>query len=288
MYYAGSGGGSGDTTTLLIGATATEACDANGKGTVLMDFGYSDFIEGDADVAGGGPTTLNNLNNNIFGGGRIGDGGLTLKNSGEIQGTSSTSPLVIDTGSRMVTNTGTLNATNDGALYISSPLNNTGGKLTARFGEVVASQGASGGTATVSEGGTIEFSGPTTTAVQFADNSFIAATLVLNDSVHFKGVISNFAKFNIHDEIDLNDINSATAHKVSYAGGVLTVKDAAGHTAQLHFSGAYTINNFNLSDDGHGGTLIEDPPVVEQKAVMRRRRSPMGRCWKSGCRIRVR
>jgi hypothetical protein len=267
MYYAGSGGSSGDTTTLLIGATATQKqVTLTGKGTVLMDFGYSDFIEGDADVAGGGPTTLNNLNNNIYGGGRIGDGGLTLKNSGEIQGTSSTSPLVIDTGSRTVTNTGTLNATNVGELYINSPLNNSGGKLTARFGELVASQGASGGTATVSEGGIIEFGGPTTTAVQFADNSSIAATLVLDDSVHFKGVISNFAKFNIHDEIDLNDINSATAQKVSFTGGVLTVKDAAGHTAQLHFSGAYTINNFHLSDDGHGGTLIEDPPVAEQRA----------------------
>ena len=55
-----------------------------GKGTVLMDYGYSDFIEGDADVAGGVPTTLNNLNNIIEGGGRIGDGGLTLKNSGTI------------------------------------------------------------------------------------------------------------------------------------------------------------------------------------------------------------
>src|ERR1700722_12054984 len=78
MYYAGSGGSSCDTTTLLIGATATQKqVTLTGKGTVLMDFGYSDFIEGDADVAGGGTTTLNNLNNNIYGGGRIGDGGLT-------------------------------------------------------------------------------------------------------------------------------------------------------------------------------------------------------------------
>ena len=101
MYYAGSGGSSGDTTTLLIGATgAQEQVTLTGKGTVFMDFGYSDFIEGDADVAGGVPTTLNNVNNTIEGSGRIGDGGLTLKNGGTIEaGTvgAGSSPLVIDT-----------------------------------------------------------------------------------------------------------------------------------------------------------------------------------------------
>jgi hypothetical protein len=84
----------------------------------------------------------------------------------------------------------------------------------------------------------------------------------IDDSVHFKGVISGFAVNNIEDEIDLNDINSATAHKVTFTAGVLTVKDLAGHTAQLHYSGSYTINSFNLSDDSHGGTMITDPPVA--------------------------
>ena len=74
-----------------------------------MDYGYSDFIEGDADVAGGVPTTLNNVNNTIEGGGRIGDGGLTLKNSGTIEA-GGENVLVIDTGARTVTNTGSMGA----------------------------------------------------------------------------------------------------------------------------------------------------------------------------------
>ena len=265
-YFPGQGAYPGpNTTTLLIGATGTQKqVTLTGKGTVLMDYGYSDFIEGDADVAGGVPTTLNNLNNIIEGGGRIGDGGLTLKNSGTIASTDD-DPLVIDTGARTVTNTGTMAAFSFSTLDIESPLNNAGGKLTTHYSEIDVAQGATGGTAVLGIG-TIEFGGPTTTAVQFQDNQYSGSSLVLDDSVHFTGVISGFAKANLYDTIDLNDINSATATKVSFSGGVLTVKDGSGHTAKLHFSGAYTINNFHLSDDGHGGTLIKDPPVVEQRA----------------------
>ena len=86
-YYPGQGAYPGPyTTTLLIGATAKSTqVTLTGHGVVEMDYGYSDFIEGGADLAGGVPTTLNNLNNTIVGGGRIGDGGLTLKNSGTIE-----------------------------------------------------------------------------------------------------------------------------------------------------------------------------------------------------------
>ncbi len=86
-YYPGQGAYPGPyTTTLLIGATAKSTqVTLTGHGVVEMDYVYSDFIEGGADLAGGVPTTLNNVNNTIEGGGRIGDGGLTLKNSGTIE-----------------------------------------------------------------------------------------------------------------------------------------------------------------------------------------------------------
>ena len=87
-------------------------------------------IIGDAGLPGGVPTTLDNVNDTITGAGRIGDDGLTLKNSGSIDADGNT-PLVIDTGGRTVTNTGTLEAFDDSTLYIDSPLNNTGGKLLA-------------------------------------------------------------------------------------------------------------------------------------------------------------
>jgi hypothetical protein len=208
------------------------------------------------------PTTLNNLSN-IVGAGRIGDDGLTLKNGGTIASgeTATVGPLVIDTGDRTVTNTGTLQSNFDSELYIDSPLNNTGGKLNLNRGIIVAARGATGGTASLFDA-SLEFGGPTTTNVQFNDPSFYSSALVLDDSVHFKGTISGFAKISTTETIDLLDIDAGTVQKVSYTGGVLTLKDGLGHTAQLHFSGTYTLASFNIAPDGHGGTLLTDPPVA--------------------------
>jgi len=156
-----------------------------------------------------------------------------------------------------ITNTGTMEATG-GDLYIASPLSNTGLLIADAF-SLVAAQASTGGTAKLDDSGQIEFGGPTTTAVRFDDGSL--TSLVLDDSVHFKGIISNFGKFNTAQTIDLLDIN-ATGHIVSYAAGVLTIKDNQNHTAQLHFSGAYSFNSFHLNPDGHGGSVLTDPPAA--------------------------
>jgi hypothetical protein len=244
---------------LVIGAAGKTQVTLKGTGTITLDAYGDDYIIGDANFPGGVPTTLNNASN-IEGTGRIGDDGLTLKDSGSIEATFA--PLVIDTGGRTVTNTGTLEGALFGVLYIDSPLNNTGGHLLTNHGDLVAAEGATGGTATIVSQTSIEFGGPTTTAVQFSSGVSGSGLLILDDSVHFKGVISGFAKFNINDSIDLNDIDAGTVQKVSYTGGVLTLKDGLGHTAQLHFSGTYTLASFNIAPDGHGGTLLTDPPVA--------------------------
>ena len=96
----------------------------------------------------------------------------------------------------------------------------------------------------------------------------------------FKGIINGFAKNNINDQVDLLDIDSATAQKVSYAAGVLTIKDGEGHTAQLHFSGVYSIGSFNLSPDGNGGTLLTDPPAAPSAtAALFGDHGPSGEQW---------
>ena len=131
---------------------------------------------------------------------------------------------MIDTGSRTVTNTGTMKATG-GDLYIESPLSNTGVLIADAF-SLVAAQSSTGGTAKLDDGGQIEFGGPTTTAVRFDDSS--ASSLVLDNSVHFKGVITNFGKLSTDQTIDLLDIDPLTATKTFAAGSpnVLTVKDS--------------------------------------------------------------
>jgi autotransporter passenger strand-loop-strand repeat protein len=49
------------------------------------------------------------------------------------------------------------------------------------------------------------------------------------------------------------------------ASGTLTVSDG-GQVANLVLIGAYTTSNFTLSDDGHGGTFIIDPPATASPA----------------------
>src|SRR5262249_46489501 len=44
-------------------------------------------------------------------------------------------------------------------------------------------------------------------------------------------------------------------------GGTLTISDGT-NTANLNFTGSYTLANFKFSSDGSGGTLIIDPPTV--------------------------
>jgi len=83
--------------------------------------------------------------------------------------------------------------------------------------------------------------------------------LVLDDT-KFRGKISGFS---IPDEIDLTSVSFASA-TLGYSGnalsGTLTVTDGV-HTAKLAMLGQYVAGNFHLSADGHGGTLITDPPV---------------------------
>ena len=95
---------------------------------------------------------------------------------------------------------------------------------------------------------------------------------ILADSAQYTGVISGFGA-NTSQSIDLADFNITGAQKVSFSLGVLTLKNAAGQTVHLHFSGAHTLESFVLSDDGNfngtdDGTKIVDPPA--QRNLRRR------------------
>jgi hypothetical protein len=51
-----------------------------------------------------------------------------------------------------------------------------------------------------------------------------------------------------------------TATVSGYSSGTLTVSDGT-HVATLTMIGSYTAANFNLADDGNGGTRVTDPPA---------------------------
>ena len=82
------------------------------------------------------------------------------------------------------------------------------------------------------------------------------------------------AGFGASDQIDLRDVAFviATTKKgqqsdlsfteaASNLSGTLTVNDGT-HTANIQLLGQYTAGQFTLASDGHGGTLVSDPPAV--------------------------
>jgi hypothetical protein len=99
--------------------------------------------------------------------------------------------------------------------------------------------------------------------------------LILNDSKQFIGQISGFTcdgTLANSDSIDIKDIHLATATETytensAGTGGTLTISDGT-NTANLDFSGNYTLANFKFSDDGSGGVLILDPPTTEPAGEM--------------------
>ncbi len=125
----------------------------------------------------------------------------------------------------------------------------------------------SGGTAvaTTISGGTLEItSGAVTSATTVTFLVSAGGTLQLDDSVHYGGTVAGFGK---PDFIDLRDITFGSSTTLSFTeavgntSGTLTVSDSA-HAANITLLGQYVVGNFTKQSDGHGGTLVGDPPVV--------------------------
>ncbi len=53
----------------------------------------------------------------------------------------------------------------------------------------------------------------------------------------------------------------------SNLSGTLTVT-SGGHTADITLLGQYVAGNFSITSDGHGGTLVTDPPVTTEQSPM--------------------
>jgi hypothetical protein len=86
------------------------------------------------------------------------------------------------------------------------------------------------------------------------------------------GTISSF---HLGDEIDLRGLAfSSSSSTLSWtertsganASGTLTVKEGTSSTT-LTLVGSYTASNFSATSDGHGGTLITDPPITSGAVV---------------------
>jgi fibronectin-binding autotransporter adhesin len=141
-------------------------------------------------------------------------------------------------------------------------------------GTVISSGGfelvSSGGTAVATHisGGLLEVaSGGTAGGVIFSSGG----SLQLYSGAHLSGTISGF---HLGETIDLRGLAfSSSSSTLSWtqktsganASGTLTVKEGTTSTT-LTLIGSYTVSNFSATSDGHGGTLVTDPPVVSGKS----------------------
>ncbi|HLH98031.1 MAG TPA: NF038122 family metalloprotease [Xanthobacteraceae bacterium] len=119
--------------------------------------------------------------------------------------------------------------------------------------------GPTGGSYAINGTQALALFGSSTANVTFAANS--TGTLALYDSQAFNGTI---AGLNQQNRLDLSDINFATIQTPMFSGdsaqGTLEVSDGT-HMAALTLLGNYMASSFVATSDGHGGTIITDPPL---------------------------
>jgi hypothetical protein len=230
--------------TIAINAsTAPTAIEVQGS-TTLQGGGQINLSENDQNyVFGSG--SLTNVDNTISGSGDIGDGTLAFINQGVVQ-TQGSYALIIDTGTNPFVNTGSIE-TNSGTM-------------------IVKSQVTGGGNAIIN-GGTLEFGAASDNKVTF--NGSDLSVLALDQSLGFNGSVAGFGD---QDQIDLGDIGFGANTTLGYAanssntGGMLSVSDGT-HLANIALLGQYAAASFVAASDGHGGTLITDPPPSQQQLL---------------------
>jgi hypothetical protein len=129
---------------------------------------------------------------------------------------------------------------------------------------------AGSGSITIDSGAMLNIAAASAATVTFGNNSDTTGELILNDSKEFTGNIVGFkgdGTLSGSDQIDLSDINyNSGSFTDSYSNGILTVSDGT-NTANLHFTGTYSLDNFKFASDGNGGTIVYDPPTASAQTT---------------------
>jgi hypothetical protein len=153
----GLNGSGGNRAILFLNADTT----LSGTGTLTMS-GNIALIEELSSATGSGGTGLTLTNaSNIVGAGVIGNGGLSLANTGTINANASAQTLFLNgqgNGTVGVTNTGLLSASGGGILELSTTVANAGGNITANGGTVIVGNPFGGLPSTIN-GGTLNSMG---------------------------------------------------------------------------------------------------------------------------------
>ncbi|HEV2336357.1 MAG TPA: hypothetical protein VGS13_12720, partial [Stellaceae bacterium] len=273
----------------LLHALSVELISAGGIAIhTLIDSGGREKI-----LAGGvesGAQLLSQSEQDVYGtaiGVTVSNGGIEIVESGgtlELLGGDAVASFTISTGGKLdigagyalngydvargvtvkILAGGTTSATviHSGGSQIVSAGGTAGGTTISKGGTEIVHGKASGGTI---DGGLLEVTrgGTASGTVTFVSGG----TLQLDAGASFTGAIKGFGKPALSDRIDLRGIAftpGATTKRfvpTTTTSGTLTVS-GGGHNVHLTLLGAYTTSSFKQASDGHGGTLVTDPPVA--------------------------
>jgi FecR protein len=241
------------------------------KGVVTLDGSGSVVLNGtnDSIVASYEGSTLTN-DSNIDGAGHIGNGDGNLRvvneNCGTIDANSCEQALTLDTGCNQITNAGTLAADNGGRLEVESSVDNTCGSIKVSDGGFADfEKSVTGGTAVV-QSSELKFDAASSVDVRFDNSGGHYGELILGDVTGFSGTIFGFCgqesecpSLLTSDQIDLLGVAVCDVCFSEDGGNAIITIKTDGHTI--------TIDNFDFSNlekasDGHGGTIIFDPPAA--------------------------
>jgi autotransporter passenger strand-loop-strand repeat protein len=260
---------SGGSEIVSSGGTASNTKVSSGGSLVVLSHGIADpatIYSGGSETISAGGTDLGAL---LSGGIQIDLGlvsGVTVYAGSQVVGSAGTAigTTVSIGGTEIVSSGGMTSGTllSGGQEILSRGGRSSGTDILSGGSEIVSSGGSA--LATVISGGTLEVaSGGTASGVIFSSGGI----LQLDSSSHLSGTISGF---HLGEEIDLRALafsssSSTLTWKQTTSGanarGTLTVKEGTSSTT-LTLVGSYTVSNFSATSDGHGGTLITDPPIT--------------------------
>jgi autotransporter-associated beta strand protein len=78
---------------------------------------------------------------------------------------------------------------------------------------------------------------------------------------------ARIANFGIGDAVEFEAVKYSSSDKVSYASGVVSIKNSAATVASFDVSGRHTAANFALENDGLGHLVVTDPRRRERSAA---------------------
>jgi probable HAF family extracellular repeat protein len=192
----------------------------------------------------------------------------TLNNAGTIESTGYGNLFIYVNQAGNLNNSGTIEATSDVGTYstITGPVVNTGNIEVLGAANLTINGAVAGtGNETINDGALTLVAG--VSAGQQLTFSGSSGALTLEDASDFAGTVAGFA---LGNSIDLTTIKfSSSSFNLTYTpnqnntGGVLSVTDGT-NSAAINILGSYTQANFIANTDGSVGTLITDPPVIEQ------------------------